>query len=45
MYQQPISDENATRVDGPSPMRGLLIAAPIAFGLWVAVAEIARFFF
>lgn len=40
MYQQPVTDENET--GAPSPMRGLLIAAPIALVLWAGVAELAR---
>lgn len=42
MYQQPITEE--TDAGAPKPMRGLLIAAPMALLLWVGVAELARLF-
>jgi len=45
MYQQSRTDENRPDPErAPSPLRGLLIAAPVAVGLWVLVAALARFF-
>ena len=35
----PINDESETRA--AAPLRGLMIAAPIALLLWVGVAELA----
>jgi len=41
MYRDnPANDPEST----PSPLRGLLIAAPVALGIWMLVAGLARFF-
>ena len=46
MIQQPIVEEPEIVPEAatPSPLRGLLIAVPLAIGLWVAVVELARLF-
>ena len=46
MFQQSHTDEAPAEpgTPTPSPLRGLVIAAPVALGLWFLVAELARFF-
>lgn len=46
MYQRPVAED--TMIDpeiAPSPLRGLLIAVPVAVALWVGVVELAAYFF
>ena len=43
MYQRPITEETAADAETSSPMRGLLIAAPLALGFWIAVVGLAAY--
>jgi hypothetical protein len=42
MYQRPIAEDSSLDSEaGASPLRGFLIAAPLALGFWAAVVVAA----